>query len=389
MSQITILAQVFQLLPRDSFKKLVRKHNSDKHSKGISSWDHLVSMLFCQLTGSQSLRDITTGLLSTLGNKSHLGLGHVPRKSSLSYINAHRDWHLFQDMYFEVLDHLQGLGVPKREKLKNIKRKIFLMDASVVPLCLNLFDWAQYRSKKGGIKLRAVLDYDGLLPVFCAMTDAKTHEVTVARVHKYHRGSVLVFDRGYSDFSWWNDLDSSGVFFITRAKTNLDWRIIHEREIPHRNRDCVLGDYEVEIGSRAAKASGLIKLRYIRFYDKDQGRELDFITNQMFWTASDVALAYKERWRIEVFFKFLKQHLRVKSFVGTSVNAVMIQIWTAMIAFALLKYLQAKAAYKWNMSNLSNFLRMASFAKIHLFDWLDHPVEVEKPPPKGQIQLAL
>jgi len=223
-------------------------------------------------------------------------------------------------MYFEVLDHLQSQGMPRRKKLKNIRRQVLLMDASVVPLCLSLFDWAQYRSKKGGIKLHTVLDYDGLLPVFLDLTDAKTHEVTVGRAHSHPRGSVLVFDRGYSDFAWWSVLDSSGVFFITRAKTNLDWRIVRQREIPHKARGSVKGDYDVEIGSSAAKAAGLTRLRYIKYYDEDQGRELYFITNQTSWTASDVALAYKERWHIEVFFKLLKQHLSIHSSAPVSMR---------------------------------------------------------------------
>ena len=167
MHQITLLAQVIQLLPRDSFKKLVRKQDADKHSKGISSWDHLVSMVFCQFSWAKSLRDITDGLRSTLGNRSHLGFGRVPSKSSLSYINSKRPWQLFRDYYFEHYNHLQNEGMPMRKSLKHIRRKLFLIDASVVPLCLSLFDWAQYRTKKGGVKLHAVLDYDGMLPVFC------------------------------------------------------------------------------------------------------------------------------------------------------------------------------------------------------------------------------
>lgn len=389
MSQITLLAQVVQLLPRDSFKKLVKSHGSDKHSKGINSWDHLISMVFCHLTGAQSLRDIAHGLRSTLGNRSHLGLGHVPSKSSLSYINSHRNWRLFKDFYFELFEHLQSQGLPRRSSLKNIRRKLYLLDASVVPLCLSLFDWAQYRSKKGGIKLHTVLDYDGLLPVFCDLTDAKTHEVTVAREQIYPRGSVLVFDRGYTDFSWWSVLDSSGVFFITRAKDNLDYRVIKSHSIPYKDQGVILADYSVYIASQAAKNAALPHLRLIRYYDRKEQREFEFLTNQTSWTASDVAQAYKERWHIEVFFKFLKQHLKIKSFVGTTPNAVLIQVWTALICFLLLKYLQAKAQYPWAMSNLSNFLRIASFAKIPLFQWLNNPIEVEKPPPKGQIKLEL
>ena len=223
----------------------------------------------------------------------------------------------------------------------------------------------------------------GLLPVFCDLTDAKTHEVTIARTQVYPKGSVLVFDRGYTDFDWWNVLDSTGVFFVTRAKSNLDYRILQEHQVPHKYRESVKGDYTIQLLSDQGKRSGLNPLRLVRFYDKELDRSFEFLTNQRFWTASDVALAYKERWHIEVFFKFIKQNLSIKSFVSTSPNAVLTQIWTGLIAFLLLKYLQHKAAYKWALSNLVSFIRLACFAKVSLIKWLDHPFEVEKPPPKA------
>ncbi len=167
VSQITLLGQVIQLLPRDSFKKLVDHHQTDKHSKGISSWDHLASMVFCHLAGADSVRDISNGLRSMAGNRVRLGMKAAPSKSCVSYINKHRNWELFRDYYFTVLKHLKVKGMPGRGALRNIKRKIFLMDASVIPLYLSLFDWAAYRKRKGGLKLHTVLDYEGLLPVFC------------------------------------------------------------------------------------------------------------------------------------------------------------------------------------------------------------------------------
>lgn len=390
MSQITLLAQVIQLLPRNSFKKLVIKHQTDKHSKGLSSWDHLIAMLFCHLIGANSVRDISNGLRSITGNRNHLGMGSAPSKSSVSYINKNRSWELFRDFYFEVLEHLKIQGMPGRRVLRNIKRKVYLMDASVVPLCLSLFDWATYRKRKGGLKLHAILDYDGLLPVFCQITDAKTHEITVARQHTYPKGSVLVFDRGYYDFKWFKDLDSSGVFFITRTKVNLDYRIYKENEIRHKDKDVVRGDYIVDIHNYESRKAGLGQLRLIRYYDAEQDREFEFLTNNFIWTAVDVALAYKERWQIEVFFKFIKQNLNIKSFVGTSPNAVMIQIWTALISYALLQYLKNKAAYKWHLSNLVTFIRLAAFVKIDLFEWLDEPFEKpDKPPDKLQMELNI
>ena len=199
---------------------------------------------------------------------------------------------------------------------------------------------------------------------------------------------MLVFDRGYYDFEWFNELDSSRVFFITRTKSNLDYRIVKERDIRYIDKDVVLGDYVVSIHNPKARKAGLGQLRLVRYYDFEQQREFEFLTNNFIWTATDIALAYKERWQIEVFFKFIKQNLKIKSFIGTSPNAVMIQIWSALICFILLRYLKARAAYKWHLSNLVTFIRLAAFVKIDLFKWLDEPFEKTKPPPdNGQTQL--
>lgn len=181
--------------------------------------------------------------------------------------------------------------MPGRNSLRNIKRKIFLMDASIIPLCLNLFDWAAYREPTGGIKLHTILDYDGLLPVFCHVTDAKTHEVTVAREQTYPKGSVLVFDRGYYDFDWFNELDSSRVFFITRSKSNLDYRIVKESDIRYTDKDVVLGDYVVSIHNPKARKTGLGQLRLVRYFDCEQQREFEFLTNNFVWTSTDIALS--------------------------------------------------------------------------------------------------
>ena len=183
------------------------------------------------------------------------------------------------------------------------------------------------------------------------------------REQTYPKVSVLVFDRGYYDFYWYNDLDSSRVFFITRTKSNLDYRIAEEREIRHKDKEIVLGDYVVDIHNHEARKAGLGQLRLIRYYDHEQQREFEFLSNNFVWTATDVALAYKERWQIEVFFKFIKQNLNIKSFIGTSSNAVMIQVWTALISFLILQYLKNKAAYKWHLSNLVTFIPVDSFCQ--------------------------
>jgi hypothetical protein len=372
MVNVNLFSQLLAHIPREKFDKLVKEHRSDKHSKGINSWTHFVSMLFCHIGGAESVRDISNGLMSTTGNASHLGISRVPSKSSLSYINAHRPFELFRDFYHLLRDHLCSTHSFRRTSLNRLKRKVYLMDASIVPLCLKVFDWASYRSTKGAVKLHTVLDYDGLIPVFADLTEGSRHEVVVAGELIFPRGSVLVFDRGYLDFSWLNDLDSNGCFFVTRAKSNMAYLV--ERE--YETEGDVISDQDITFKNWKSKKEYPGKMRLVKYLDSTTGEEYAFLTNNRTWVAKTVADIYKERWHIETFFKHLKQNLRIRSFVGTSQNAVQIQIWTALTAILLLKYLKEKAKYNWHLSNLVTFIRLNLFVKISLHEWLNAPFYV-------------
>jgi len=373
MVKITLLSQIISLLPRENFIKLVRKYNSNKYVKGVDSWTHLVSMLFCHLAKAGSVRDISNGLRSITGNISHLGMKRVPSKSSLSYINQHRDWKLFRDYYFQLLDHFQNFHTFKREKLLRLRKKIFIIDASLIPLCLSIFDWARYRRRKGAIKLHLVLDYDGCLPVFADLTNGKVHELNVAREVDFPKGSIVVFDRGFFDYEWMNKLDSKSIFFVTRVKKNMDYWYLESREIPEDDKNCIKEDALIELSGYKSSQQYPGKLRIVTFLDEKENKELSFLTNNLYWTAKTVAQIYKERWSIEVFFKQLKQNMKIKTFVGTSFNAVMIQLWTALISMLVLCYLKSKAEYNWHLSNLITFIRLNLFVKISLFEWLNNP----------------
>lgn len=373
MRKVTLLSQIIKLLPRESFNKLTHKYETNKHHKGIDSWTHLVSMVFCQLANAGSLRDISNGLRSITGNISHLGIKRVPCKSSLSYINQKRDYKLFRDYYYTLVDHIKGTHNFQRQKLRRLKRKIFMIDASIIPLCLDIFDWAFYRKQKGAVKLHLMLDYDGCLPVFADLTQGKVHEINIARSMDYPKGSVLVFDRGYIDYDWLNNLDSSKVFFVTRAKENMDFWHLDEVNNSSKPNDNIREDFYIELTSYKGSQEYPQKLRRVVYWDEELQKELVFITNNFSWTAQTIADIYKERWSIEVFFKHIKQNLKIKSFIGTSFNAVMIQLWTALISMLLLTYLKAKADYKWHLSNLITFIRLNLFSKINLFEWLNNP----------------
>ncbi len=372
-TKVNLFSQVLGLVDRNIFSKLVRKYDTDKFNKGINSWTHLVSMLFMQLAGATSVRDISNGLRSATGNLSHLGVAKPPCKSSVSYINKHRRYELFRDLYFSLLDKLEPSLQRKKLYARRIKRKIFIMDASIIPLSLSLFDWAKFRTRKGAVKLHAVLDYDTGLPCYAVLTDGKTHDVKEAQNTVFPSGSVLVVDRAYVDYEWLFNLDSSGVFFVTRLKKNADIQVVEEF-LTNEKHERILSDQDIRLTGFYTSKKYPKSLRIVKVYDAENDQTLILLTNNLSWTADTVSQLYKARWDVEVFFKHLKQLFRVKTFVGTSANAVRIQMWCSMIAILLINYLKAKAEYKWHLSNLVTFLRINLFVKIDLWKWVNKPV---------------
>jgi len=380
-TKITLFSQVLGLIDRKIFNKEVRVHGSDKFNKGIDTWTHMVSMLFMQFANATSLRDISNGLRSATGNLNHLGVKKAPSKSTLSYINKHRDYSVFMDFYFALLDKLEPSLQRRRKYARRLKRKIFIMDSSIIPLCLSLFDWAKFRTQKGAIKLHAVLDYDTGLPSYAVIGDGKTHDVTVARQTVFPSGSVLVVDRAYVDFKWLYNLDSTGVFFVTRLKSNADIEYI-ESFLTNNKHDHILSDDDIMLTGFYSSKKYPKKLRIVKVYDEENDQIIILLTNNMSWTAGTISQLYKARWDVEVFFKHLKQLFRVKTFVGTTSNAVRIQMWCSMIAMLLFRYLKNKAEYRWHLSNLVTFLRINLFVKIDLWKWINKPVmEKANPPP--------
>jgi len=381
--KVSLFAQVLSLVDRNTFHKIVSQHNSDKSCKGYDSWTQFVSMLFMQFSGVNSVRDISNGLRSATGNLSHFGVKKAPSKSSVSYQNKHRTFEVFEDLYFALLDKYEPSLKRRKIHARRLKRKIFIMDASIIPLCLSLFDWAKFRTKKGALKLHAVVDYDTGLPSYACMTDGKKHDVTVAKDTVFPKDSVLVVDRAYVDYEWLNYLDSSGVIFVTRLKSNADIKIV-ETFLTNEKQEHILSDQDIKLTGFYSSQKYPSKLRIVRVYDQINDKTLVLLTNQLIWTADTISQLYKARWDVEVFFKHLKQQFKVKSFVGTSANAVRIQMWCSMIAILLFNYLKNKAAYKWHLSNLVCFLRMNLFVKIDLWKWLDMPIAIKpKPPPQN------
>jgi len=365
------------------FEKAVTKHRANHAAKGFDCWTQFVSMLFCQLGRAHSLREICGGLASVEGKLTHLGVGDAPERSTLSYANAHRPWQLFEEVFMQLLGRCQGIAAPKPFRFKN---KLFSLDATVIDLCLEMFDWAKFRRAKGAIKLHLLLDHDGCLPCFGVITEGKTHEIRVARTLTWPRGSIVAMDRGYVDYAFLDSLDEREVFFVTRLKDGASFTVEATISEP---KGAILGDEMINLPGSGKNRRDLRLMRRVVVWDEKKQREIVLMTNNMKLAASTIGAIYKQRWQIELFFKAIKQNLKIKTFVGTSANAVHVQIWTALIAILLLKYLQMRSRLGWSLSNLVALLRMNLFVHRDLWAWLDEPYTAPPDTPDGTHQTEM
>lgn len=381
----SIFGQILQIFDKRDFLQAVRDTRSEHAAKGFTCWDQFVAMLFCQLGQAQSLREICGGLATCLGKLKHLGIDDAPKRSTLSYANEHRPWQLYQLMFYRLLEKCQTMARFQKRKFR-FKNKLFSLDASVIELCLSLFDWASFRQTKGAVKLHLLLDHDGYLPTFATVTEGDVHEVNVAWELKLPKGSILAVDMGYTDYALFEKWILDGIFFVTRQKGNAAYRVVEENKVP-QNRN-ILKDQIIEFTGYYAKKNCPHLLRRIEVWDQEFNRTLVLLTNHLKFGATTVAAIYKERWQIEIFFKAIKQNLKIKTFVGTSKNALLIQIWTALTVILLLKYLKFRSSMNWSLSNLVAMLRYNLFTYRDLWLWLDNPFEVPAIVP-GESQLLL
>jgi hypothetical protein len=365
----SLFSQLVALFRRQQFYGLVIEHGAERYSKGFSSWDHFVAMLFCQLAQAKSLREICGGLACTMGKLRHLGMKDAPKKSTLSYANAHRPWQMFRDLFYETLK-ICKMSAPKNHKFR-FKNKLLSLDSTTIALCLTLFPWAEFRRTKGAVKLHLLLDHDGYFPTYAYVSNGKKHDVTIARKISLPRGSIVAMDRGYNDYKLFASWTENGIYFVTRMKDNADYTVVDWRTIPITGD--VLSDQLIRFNGYYAQKNCPHILRRVVVWDKENEREIVLLTNHLKFGANTIAAIYKDRWQIELFFKVLKQNLKVKTFVGTTENALYIQIWTALIAMLLIKYLQFKSKFGWALSNLVAFLRWNLFTYRDLWEWIDNP----------------
>jgi len=365
----SIFSQIVRLVPRGLFNAAVSRHQGEKHAKGMTCWSQFVAMLFCQLGGARSLREITGGLAASEGKLRHLGVEQPPTRSTLSYANEHRSWQIYEELFNRLVSMCQSEASGQKARFR-FKHPLLSLDSTTIPLCLSMFEWARYVRTKGAVKLHLVLDNQGFLPQYAVLSEGKQADVKVARQMEFQPGTMLVFDRGYEDHNWWRRLTASGVHFVTRLKDSTGYTIVAER--PVREDSGVIRD-EVIVLDSEKDPDKLMRLRRIEVWLEDKQETITFITNHRKLAASTIAAIYRDRWQIELFFKAIKQSLRIKTFVGTSENAVRIQIWTALIAMLLLRYLHLRSAWRWSFSNMVALLRQQIFVYRDLWKLLDQP----------------
>ena len=408
MPKVTIFAQITRQIPRELVEIIAKIYEADKYAKGLNTWVHLLTLLFIQLTRASSLRDACNALQSMQGQLKYLGIDYTPTRNALSHQNKKRDWRVFRDIFFALRKHL-GQQVARRREYPALKEEnILLLDSSTVTLCLNLFPWAHYQQEKGAIKIHTVFNAKTHLPMDLVVTDGTVADNMGAYKVFPAKRSVIVADRGYNDTELWNDWDSNGHTFVVRFKEDIQYKRVKEREQPEEREQNILIDEIIELTGRQTSENYKGQLRRIAVYrpyeeaqrskrknnqshtaakgeqdgrkDEKSGKQvtqvIELITNNMDWDASEIAELYRKRWDIEIFFKILKQHLHITSFVGMSQQAVRSQIWVAMIAYLLMKVLKKRASHRWSFGGLVRYLQISLLSTQNLFLWLNHPYDI-------------
>jgi hypothetical protein len=359
----TIFHQMLKLIPRHHFAKLETEHGTGRKPRSFTRWSQLVHLLSMQLTARASLRDGVASLKARIKSLYHLGVQPVPR-STFADANNKRPASFFEALFALMYRCCQPLAPKHKFKFKN---KLFSLDATVVSLCLTLFPWARFRRTKGGIKLHTLLDHDGYLPAFVAISEAREHEVQRARSLRLPKGSIVVEDMGYTDYDRYAQLTAQKIFFVTRQKRNARYEVLERRKV--NKKQGLLSDQTIRLQAQECP----IPLRRIAYRDAATGRRYVFLTNHFKLAAKTIADIYKERWQIEIFFRFIKQNLKIKAFIGNSENAVLTQIYAALIVYLLLCYTKFLCNLSVTLQNLMRILQLNLFRTCPLQELFEPP----------------
>ena len=364
----TVVDQFLKIVTRSEFKKLADQYHQGQKFRRFTRLDQFLLLLTLQVTGRTSIRDIISNAKAQFIKLSRIGI-RVMSRSTFSRVNSEQPWELYQSLFYKLLTRCQPISNKHSFKFHN---KLYSMDASTIDLCLSVFPWAKFRKTKGAIKLHAVLDHDGLIPAFIDITDGKVHDVTQGRKFCLPKGSILTMDRGYMDYAWLNELDNQGTFFVIRSKRNMCYRVV--KRLKTIKNSGITSDQYIVLTSQKG-SSYPTRLRRVGYKDPETGKQYYYLTNHFTLSARTIADIYKQRWQIELFFKWIKQNLKIKSFIGTSKNAVLTQIWVAMCTFLMIHY------FKWANSITESAQRIIQLLQLNWFERRSI-VELFKPPDK-------
>lgn len=368
----TVLSQLLRLVPRHEFQRLANQHHQGQALRKISRWDQFVSLIMAQLSGRQSLRDIEANMNAQTGSRYHLGVRRIA-KSSLARVNEKQPFTLYEALFGKLVSRCQGRSPQHKFRFKN---PLYSLDSSLIELSLAIFPWADCNRSKAAMKLHVGLNHGGHFPAFATITDGIRHDVPVGREFNFPKGSMVVIDKGYTDYGWYKQLTEKGIYFVTRQRSNAKYRVVERRGT--NGVQGVTSDQVIELTGLQFKDKALPRLRRIGYRDSDTGKHYVFLTNHFGLSAKTIADVYKDRWQIELFFKAIKQNLKIHAFVGNSRNAVLTQIWIALCTFVLLSYLKFLSKTGWTEQRILRILQ------AHLFSKKDLMALIRPTPPDDQ-----
>lgn len=377
----TVLSQLLKLLPRHKFDSLSKQLDGKRRKDALSRWSQFVALATGHLGGRKSLRDITSTLDSQASHRYHLGFKKVS-KSALARANEKLDYQFYCELFSVLYARCNNKG--KKHPFK-FKGKLFSIDGSLFDVAMEVFPWANYNNKKAAFKLHLGLDHDGLIPAFAAVTVGKGSEMEQARLFKFPKGSTVVFDKGYSDYTWHNTLTEKGIFFVTRIRGNAAYKVVKTNLV--RKNSGVISDEIIRYTSVRVQKRNLKPVRKVVYHDAETDKTFTFITNQLHWSANTIAAIYKQRWQVELFFKWIKQNLKIKTFLGTSMNAVITQIMVALCVHLMLAWVKFSFAFKQSLMQILRLLQLNLFVKRCLFELFKPPKLT--PPTNNQLRLKL
>lgn len=369
----TILRQIIDIFPRHEFESLAKDYHVGQKFRSFNRWSQFMAMFIGQLSGRKSLRDLVMNVSAQTSKLYHLAIRPCSR-ATLARVNEQQPASLYEAIFHKLLRRCRQFAPKHRFKFNG---KLYLLDATVIDLCLSVFPWAKFRSTKGAIKIHTGLDGEGYLPEFVSLTDGKSHEIKWAKALKLPRGSMAVFDMGFTDYGWYQTLMKNGVFFVTRLKSNAKIKYLRKRR--GRKAAGVTVDQTILLGSISQP------LRLVGYCDQETGKQYHYVTNADHLDAKTIADLYKERWQIELFFKWIKQNLKIKTFLGTSRNAVLTQVWIALCVYLLLAFLKFRAKFCISMQQMLRLLQLNLFERRNLIELFKPP----SPQPTDCMQFSL